>query len=612
MKDTKVLINKFCYIYFFLTECERRYAEPSYLDLTEPDGTLEDNRRKIYALTQSHIKHLFTIGRITLTEDNRTIVIPSQQSLGRTDSSSDVVYVSPFQEYVPVPPVWCCECRIEYTSVCPHHGSFLIEEPSKEYVESISTSSEIVSPYPLYVEASSICLGRQGVWTNLDLPGNLLFGPYGGELKSCVGDFPERDQHYDFLRALHLVFTKSFSTWMHHVSSSPIRYYCNMQCVWIHGSLFFQTTGPITKSSELLVWTGNRVEYEIDLTMCFYNPHLTCFKCYHQLSSEDHLNSHLLTCSGVHNAVHLEDSNSYICSYCNEEYPTRDQHLAHVCKHENSTAVRCKICSRKFLYPNLSEHYSRHHPRDLIYDSNIEQNRLLSDTTLSSNTENMNHSSLEKDSFSDLSMSDVEIKMITMEDLEEGRYPFLEYLKESTQPEAVEEVKIEALECKRDVAEKIRSNPSLRKTEYQGPSAKHCNICGKAFAPTTSLRLHMTSHTGTRDFKCKFCPQKFAFKSTLRRHEKVHTGEKPFKCSLCNNSYSQSSNLNRHMQQHLNQKPYSCLFCPKSFTQRFYLRRHFLVHFSKDKSTVCSICQKKENSLSDLTFHMESHCYIKT
>lgn len=75
----------------------------------------------------------------------------------------------------------------------------------------------------------------------------------------------------------------------------------------------------------------------------------------------------------------------------------------------------------------------------------------------------------------------------------------------------------------------------------------NCTYCGKKFADSYCLKMHVRIHTGERPFACLMCSAAFTQQGNLMRHMRIHTGEKPFRCSVCDYGSNNKSNLKKHM-----------------------------------------------------------------
>ncbi|GAB1303344.1 Zinc finger protein 930 [Apodemus speciosus] len=57
------------------------------------------------------------------------------------------------------------------------------------------------------------------------------------------------------------------------------------------------------------------------------------------------------------------------------------------------------------------------------------------------------------------------------------------------------------------------------------------NECRKAFAISSHLQRHKTTHTEEKPYECNQCSTAFELHSTLQYHKRTHTGEKPYECN---------------------------------------------------------------------------------
>lgn len=74
------------------------------------------------------------------------------------------------------------------------------------------------------------------------------------------------------------------------------------------------------------------------------------------------------------------------------------------------------------------------------------------------------------------------------------------------------------------LSQPIKMEPPLMKTSATSPGSsdasgdqKHfCHLCQKNFSSTSSLQIHMRTHTGERPFVCNVCQKAFTTKGNLK------------------------------------------------------------------------------------------------
>ena len=95
------------------------------------------------------------------------------------------------------------------------------------------------------------------------------------------------------------------------------------------------------------------------------------------------------------------------------------------------------------------------------------------------------------------------------------------------------------------------------------------------------------------------------------RHYKIHTREKPFVCQICDKTFSQKVNLVRHQATHSDVRNFKCSVCPEGrfFKTKDQLSHHMVFHY--EPKFVCSRCDYKAHTKSNLSQHEKSHHCIK-
>lgn len=137
-----------------------------------------------------------------------------------------------------------------------------------------------------------------------------------------------------------------------------------------------------------------------------------------------------------------------------------------------------------------------------------------------------------------------------------------------------------------------------------------CEYCGKAFATTKSVCVHLQLHHYGRDAKylCLPCKTYFRRSNQLFDHNAtVH--KKTYQCRQCCKCFHQLSEQTLHERLHSFNKSFRCERCTETFQSPSSLSLHFQrVHlFSVDRSIHCPLCDYSFAKQSDLNAHIYVH-----
>lgn len=137
-----------------------------------------------------------------------------------------------------------------------------------------------------------------------------------------------------------------------------------------------------------------------------------------------------------------------------------------------------------------------------------------------------------------------------------------------------------------------------------------CEYCGKAFATTKSVCVHLQLHHFGRDDKylCLPCKKYFHRSNDLFDHN-VIVHKKAYQCRACCKCFNQMSELTTHERLHSFNKPFSCEQCGEAFMSQSSLSLHVnrAHEFSIDRPIHCPLCDYSFSKQSDLNAHIYVH-----
>lgn len=119
-------------------------------------------------------------------------------------------------------------------------------------------------------------------------------------------------------------------------------------------------------------------------------------------------------------------------------------------------------------------------------------------------------------------------------------------------------------ECKKFQTHKEKLNFKYY-MRANGEKVYICNLCNKIYKYSSSLKIHMRTHTQEKPYVCNICGKNFKQYSSLTYHHRSHTGEQPYSCKICGKKYKQSGSLTAHMRIHTGQRPFLCSVCGRGF-----------------------------------------------
>lgn len=133
-----------------------------------------------------------------------------------------------------------------------------------------------------------------------------------------------------------------------------------------------------------------------------------------------------------------------------------------------------------------------------------------------------------------------------------------------------------------------------------------CDTCGRRFAFRCLLRDHLNIHSGVKPYPCSECERAFAQRASLKQHIKTHGDYKPFPCPECNLAFYGRGDLKKHMRKHTGERPFVCEVCGEAYAQSSHLNVHRRSH-TGERPFICDICERGFTKSSDVIRHRRIH-----